>query len=185
MATGLRCLRIAAAAFVAVLLPSGLCCAAPVLPKKRALPTEVMSLAGLREVRPTVDHVAPDLRDKYDRIMKILRGGLTNAGFELSDDPDAPRVGVQIFTATDPKQPETLSLVVVTTAHQIVRLERLDMRMSVPTFSITSVQMTTPGRVDDVLESKLRGSTEFLMTLAREATARRAAENAQGAEGGE
>ena len=132
--------------------------AAPVLDKRR-IPDEVRSLAGLNKFRIQVDPIvglsereAPPATD----IAKILGEQLTQAGFEIGDEPHLPRLVLQIMVATDPDQPEAVGLGMVLAVHQEAYFKRLDHTLTVPTTSMSSSRLTVRKRAKATIRDMTR-----------------------------
>ena len=73
--------------------------AAPVLPTRRALPKEVLSLAGLSQVQLDLKPFPDALLNagvRRDQVEASWRKQLARAGIEVTTEPDAPTLSRQV-----------------------------------------------------------------------------------------
>jgi len=142
--------------------------AGPYTPGQRSIADEAFSLAGLN--RFNVEVRSPHMPEMINPVLKVLSERLQDAGCELSEDLDVPRMVISIFISKDPNQPEALAVLIVIAVRQPVSIERLQTELTIPTALYTHVKLTTKAKARTVIIQQARKFADFAIETMREAT---------------
>ncbi len=129
--------------------------AAPRKPAVIELPQEVMTLRGINAVRIQVMPVTAylDVEGATMEMVEVaLAEQLTELGFEVVDDPKAPKLLVRPYECLSDDLPTGVGLTVMIGVHQETTVHRLEKKMTVPTTVLSHSVLTTKGQVARVLK---------------------------------
>ncbi len=153
-----------------IVLGSGIWASAgPFTPHRRSLPDEALSLAGLNHFN--IEVRSPHVPEAVEPVLAVMSDRLEEAGCELSEDVDVPRMVISIFTSEDLEQPDALAVLMMIAIRQPVSIERLETELTIPTALYTHVKLTTKADARDVIIQQARKFTDFAVQTMREATA--------------
>lgn len=149
--------------------------AAPILPQ-RHVTDEVRSLADLSRVRLAVEEVPATLA-AHDIHTNDIRGAwsrrLRVAGIEQTDDRSAPRLWVKMIGGSDPTRPGSVAYTLMVELSQAVRVERLDQKLVVPTYTDVYAGMGTPETVADAVAGTVRSAAKGFVGAVKDGTVAR------------
>ena len=143
---------------------------APFLPKERKLPDEIYSLSDLGTIHAVLDAIPPELNELKDDLEQLFHDHLEEAGLEVRNDPNLPRLALQLQASTDPNVPDGLAVAIVLALHQPVVVERLASRLVLPTVSMSWVKQTTERDAPKVVLREVRFLLNFFTDKLQEAT---------------
>ena len=129
--------------------------AAPSKPADFELPQEVMTLRGIKAIRIQVTPVTAYLDVEgatMEMVEEALAERLTELGYEVVDDPKAPKLLVRPYECLSDDLPTGVGLNLVIGVHQEITVHRLEKKMTVPTTVLTHSVLTTKGQVARVLK---------------------------------
>ena len=145
--------------------------AAPVLPTRRALPREVLSLAGLTDVQLDLKPFPEALLDagvQRDQVEASWRKQLAAAGIEVTTEPDAPTLSLRVDVVTERSVPSAMTTLVFISLEQDVQLKRLERDMVLPTFTHYSVNLESKDRMNKMFRPLIDGVLgKFIMLVER------------------
>ena len=157
------------ASILAVLFTTTVWMAAePIIERNPKLPDEALSLRGLKKVRVAVDAVPEEVNFSEAQIMEILRDALDDAGIKVSDDPKLPKFVVSVAVQKDPEDPEIIAFAIVPSVYQSVTVDRLDQRLTIPTFSGMTLGVMRSNESHKHFKKQLHGCLNYLIRLIRE-----------------
>ena len=94
---------------------------------------------------------------------EAFRDELEETGIRIVEDRDAPLAKLILFEVEDSDQPQALGIGVILAVHQTVKLERLNRRLTIPTYTTTKVFITNEedaaARLEPVLRDVIRHFT--------------------------
>ena len=111
--------------------------AAPVTPRRAVLSHETQSLADLSRLRLDIRELPDEFAQTEltrESIDETVRQILTDAAFEVVDDPAEPELVVDIDSLTDEDLPEAMVLWMTISLKQAVTVHRLDRELELPTY---------------------------------------------------
>ncbi len=142
--------------------------AAPIVPERRELAAQTQSLAQLKRLNLVVRELPPEMRDAgmtAERIEEIWRPRLTDAGFELTDDENAPMLELRTIVILESTVPDAIAINPYMLLHQNVKLNRTGADLTLPTYARVMVGMEKKQNIVEPTEAALR---ELLETFLRE-----------------
>ncbi len=158
---------------VSMLAPAWWALAAPILPAQSSISDEVLSLSQIREVRLEVDPLPKELIDAGARdtsYTKLVHDVLEDAGFEIVDDETLPVLVNRVIIAKDADHPNTLAIHQVIAVRQSVLVDRLGRHLTVPTATISDVELSTRSRAAKTLEDVVGKNVRVLASAVEMAT---------------
>jgi hypothetical protein len=127
--------------------------ARPIMPIRRELPDEILSLGRISSVGVTVSPLRRGLREARlaaHQLSEILEQSLTAAGLELSSKPDVPQLNVNCDLLSSSEFPQAAAVIVVLEIRQSTHLSRLDMELKIPTAAIMRASLTSQDQIRPV-----------------------------------
>lgn len=165
--------RAAAAALVLASVAAVAALAAPFVPGRRPLPPEVLSLADLTVLQLEVADLSSTYTDaglRSENIRDQVTRRLTDAGIELREDSDMPRLVVKLATLVDEDQPDAVCVYVVMGIHQDVTVNRLKRSMLLPTATVATGKLCTKAKLVGVAQDEVGNLTDRITRFIRQAT---------------
>ncbi|MAE62931.1 MAG: hypothetical protein CMJ18_01555 [Phycisphaeraceae bacterium] len=147
--------------------------AAPFL-RNPELQEMLQSLATIDRVRVSVHRLPPELRRRQmtrEAVRKQLEQSLERGGVRVVETGVAPRVELLLVVATDPDVAGALAFNVRLMVHQTVLVDRLQRRLTVPTFADFVVGIEPEAEMTATVRSSIDVLAEKLTRAIRAATA--------------
>ena len=147
--------------------------AAPVLPARPVLPTEVLSLAGLSQVQLDLKPFPDELLDadvRRDQVKASWRKRLARAGIEVTTEPDAPTLSLRVDVVTERSVPAAMTTLVFISLEQDVQVKRLGRDTVLPTFTHYSVNLESKDRMTELFGPLIDGVLDKFIMLVERAT---------------
>ncbi len=132
-------------AVLACLLLVTIIAAAPILPGNTGLSPEVKSLAGIRKVEVLVQGASSLVNDEafINELQQTITQLVTDAGLEVTQGVDLPRLNVVLITNVSSAYPDAVSYTYHLSLEQNVRIERLDQTLFLPTYALVHGELTS------------------------------------------
>ena len=140
--------------------------AAPVSPRRPILSHETQSLADLSRLRLDVRELPDEFADAKltrESIAETMRQILTDAAFEIVDDPDAPALVLDIAGLTDEGLPDAMVLWMTYSLKQSVTVHRIERDLVLPTYWRFSVGLIKSGQLERVVNEAVENNTKSLI----------------------
>ena len=166
-------MRCALVPTVLVILIAAALPAAPILGKKRMIPDDQKSLAGLREVRVHVSPLRSVLKSldvRKAKIEALFRQELEASGFKIVTDTAAPRCVLRVVGQKDDRFPDAVSIITVIEIEQRVTVHRIEQDLTFATATFMDVFLAHKSEVSKTVKQKIPSSVAFLAKATGSAT---------------
>jgi hypothetical protein len=123
--------------------------AGPIRPgqaKRYDVSDEAMTMSGIERIQIQVAEIPTLLQElgiKKKRVRALLQSHLVASGIKVDEDPDLPRLSLLLVVGDDPTKPDDLAMTVIVAVHQKVLLERLNLRLTAPTVSLSKASLVS------------------------------------------
>lgn len=139
-----------------------------------AVPDELKCLADLRRVSLYVNTLPKQLRDAgmtAQGVQEAAHKQLTDAGFEIIEDPSAPMLVFTALALVDPTVPDSIAFVVFIDVKQKVLIYRLERDMVVPTATLSAHGVKRVRSIKEGVEERFEFTVAQFISMERSATA--------------
>ncbi|MAE65957.1 MAG: hypothetical protein CMJ18_16925 [Phycisphaeraceae bacterium] len=141
---------------------------------KKSLSDEILTLAGITEVKLIISRLPDRLTDAgytAELIYKNWTEDLKKEGIAVVDDDAVPMLRLSVATSTDESAPDTICFLNFVTIEHSTFVDRLDRKFHIPTWTGLKLALTNEDTLGKRFSERLKDSLNHLILRIGEASA--------------
>ena len=150
--------------------------AGPLTTRRASLPDEQLALANMRKVGLRINDLPHEMLISgltRQKLEKVVKKQLTDAGFQIADDDTTPRLVLTPLILADESVRDTIGFIVFLDIQQRVRVLRLNEEYVVPTATLSAHGIAKRAALSEAVRERLEETTREFISYEKTATANR------------